>query len=115
MQIVKRSVTFLVLAFTFLSPALAADPYTWLIAHPDGRVTTHAGQSGEFSPLQPGVHTVQLTVQYAHEHPLHPGELYRTTTTEYLTVSGADLRSIFADDFEDGTTGAWSRTTGGTP
>ena len=32
---------------------------------------------------------------------------------QVVTVTGADLRRVFADGFETGTTGAWSATQGG--
>jgi len=87
-----------------------ADPFAWIIAVPDGTVETGSGDSFDFRPLVPGTYTIMLTVQYAHEDPSCPGSAYVATATEYLEVTGPDLRRIFADDFETGTTTNWTRT-----
>jgi hypothetical protein len=103
-------ITFLALGVTFFA---SADPIAWIIAHPDGTVTIGGGVEFEMRMLQPGEYVAMLTVEYAHEDPGAPGQTYRFTTTKYLTVTGDDLRLVFADGFETGTANAWSRTIGG--
>jgi hypothetical protein len=87
--------------------------YEWTITAPDGRVVHGEGEDYDFVPLQPGPHQIELRVRYRHEDPLNPGELYTATAVKVLFVTGEDLRQIFADDFETGTTGGWSVTHGG--
>jgi hypothetical protein len=94
-----------------VNTAGAADPYRWRITHPDGRVTTGEGRSFSWRALQPGDHLVELTVLYQHQAP--DGGAYTYTTTETVHVTGPDLRQVFADGFENGTTDKWSTTTGG--
>ena len=103
-----------IVAFLLLAVATAAadSPYTWFIAHPDGRVTEGEGEQIEWRPLMPGTHIITVVVQYEHIDP-QTGEPYRTTATEIVEVTGADVRRIFSDGFETGATGVWSMTIGG--
>lgn len=89
----------------------ADDPYQWRVVHPDGRVTTGEGRSFSWRALQPGDHLVELAVSYLHEAPGGGPYVYRTT--EIVHITGPDLRRVFTDGFETGTTEAWSHTQGG--
>lgn len=103
----------LLLIALFAAVASADDAYQWTVTAPDGRVESGSGVEIDWVPLMPGPHVVRLAVTYQHEDPSNPGHPYVATATRTITVTGPDLRGIFADGFETGTAGEWSRTVGG--
>ena len=109
----RRSFILTVILLSLGLRAGATEPYLWIITDPGGESTYVESQSTSFVPSYPGTWTVELYVYYAHEDPSNPGRSYQAYSTETIEVTGEDLRLIFADDFETGTTSEWSETIGG--